>query len=103
MFGIIGILGKIEVPNQVVGGLSRLEYRVYESSGVVIMSNANATVSKAVGKLLNFKVGLASKTLGDRVGIRHARWATRGAANVVNAHLNRAEQVAVVHNRFISI
>jgi glucosamine--fructose-6-phosphate aminotransferase (isomerizing) len=55
MCGIIGILGKTDVQDRIVDGLSRLEYRGYDSAGVAIMSNANVVVSKAVGKLENLK------------------------------------------------
>jgi glutamine---fructose-6-phosphate transaminase (isomerizing) len=101
MCGIIGILGKTDVQNRIVDGLSRLEYRGYDSAGVAIMSDARASVSKAVGKLENLKTELARKQLVGRVGIGHTRWATHGAANTVNAHPHRAEHVTVVHNGII--
>ena len=82
-------------------GLSRLEYRVYDSAGVAIMSDAKASVSKAVGKLENLKTELARKPLVGRVGIGHTRWATHGAANTINAHPHRVEHVTVVHNGII--
>ena len=101
MCGIIGILGKSDVQDRIVDGLSRLEYRGYDSAGVAIMSDAQASVSKAVGKLENLKTELVRKPLVGRVGIGHTRWATHGAANTVNAHPHRAEHVTVVHNGII--
>ena len=101
MCGIIGILGKTDVQDRILDGLSRLEYRGYDSAGVAIMSDAKAVVSKAVGKLENLKTELARKPLVGRVGIGHTRWATHGAANTVNAHPHRAEHVTVVHNGII--
>ena len=101
MCGIIGILGKSDVQDRIVDGLSRLEYRGYDSAGVAIMSDAKASVSKAVGKLENLKSELLRKPLVGRVGIGHTRWATHGAANTVNAHPHRAERVTVVHNGII--
>jgi len=101
MCGIIGILGKSDVQDRIVDGLSRLEYRGYDSAGVAIMSDAKASVSKAVGKLSNLKTELARKPLVGRLGIGHTRWATHGAANTVNAHPHRAEHVTVVHNGII--
>jgi glucosamine--fructose-6-phosphate aminotransferase (isomerizing) len=101
MCGIIGILGKTDVQDRIVDGLSRLEYRGYDSAGVAIMSDAKASVSKAVGKLENLKTELARKPLVGRVGIGHTRWATHGAANTVNAHPHRAEHVTIVHNGII--
>ena len=101
MCGIIGILGKSDVQDRIVDSLSRLEYRGYDSAGVAIMSDAKASVSKAVGKLENLKTELVRKPLVGRVGIGHTRWATHGAANTVNAHPHRAEHVTVVHNGII--
>ena len=101
MCGIIGILGKSDVQDRIVDGLSRLEYRGYDSAGIAIMSDAKAYVSKAVGKLENLKSELARKPLVGRVGIGHTRWATHGAANTINAHPHRAEHVTVVHNGII--
>lgn len=101
MCGIIGILGKKDVQDRILDGLSRLEYRGYDSAGVAIMSDAKVTVSKAVCKLENLKMELDRKPLIGRVGIGHTRWATHGVANTVNAHPHRAEQVTVVHNGII--
>ena len=101
MCGIIGILGKTDVQDRIVDGLSRLEYRGYDSAGVAIMRAAKASVSKAVGKLENLKTELARKPLMGRVGIGHTRWATHGAANTMNAHPHRADHVTVVHNGII--
>ena len=101
MCGIIGILGKTDVHERIVDGLSRLEYRGYDSAGVAIMSAAKVSVSKAVGKLSNLKTELARKPLVGRLGIGHTRWATHGAANTVNAHPHCAGHVTVVHNGII--
>ena len=101
MCGIIGILGKTDVQDRIVDGLSRLEYRGYDSAGVAIMSGPKVAVSKAVGKLANLKSELARKPLLGSVGIGHTRWATHGAANTVNAHPHRAERVTVVHNGIV--
>ena len=101
MCGIIGILGKTDVQDRIVDGLSRLEYRGYDSAGVAIMSGPKVAVSKAVGKLANLKSELAHKPLLGRVGIGHTRWATHGAANTVNAHPHQAERVTVVHNGIV--
>ena len=101
MCGIIGILGKTDVQDRIVDGLSRLEYRGYDSAGVAIMSDAKVSVSKAVGKLANLKSELARKPLVGRVGIGHTRWATHGAANTLNAHPHRVGRVALVHNGIV--
>ena len=101
MCGIIGILGKADVQDRILHGLSRLEYRGYDSAGVAIICDQIASVTKAVGKLENLKTELVRKPLLGRVGIGHTRWATHGAANTVNAHPHRAGHVTVVHNGII--
>ena len=101
MCGIIGILGKTDVQDRILDGLTRLEYRGYDSAGVAIMNEARVSVSKAVGKLQNLKCHLARDPLFGRVGIGHTRWATHGAANTENAHPHRAGCVTVVHNGII--
>ena len=63
MCGIIGILGRTDVQDRIVDGLSRLEYRGYDSAGVATMSGPKVAVSKAVGKLANLKSEPASKPL----------------------------------------
>ena len=101
MCGIIGILGKMDVQDRIIDGLSRLEYRGYDSAGVAIMNGAKVSVSKTAGKLENLKTELVRQPLVGRVGIGHTRWATHGMANTVNAHPHRAEHVTVVHNGII--
>lgn len=95
MCGSIGSLGKTDVQDRILDGLSCLEYRGYDSAGVAILSGAKAPVSKAVGKLENLNTELARKPLVGRVGIGHTPWATHGATNIVNAHPHRAQQVIV--------
>jgi len=101
MCGIIGILGKSEVQDRLVDGLARLEYRGYDSAGIAVVDRAAVSVVKAVGKLDNLRSALVRRPLVGRVGIGHTRWATHGAANEVNAHPHRAENVTVVHNGII--
>ena len=101
MCGIIGILGRKDVQGRIVDGLARLEYRGYDSTGIAIMSDSKAKVSKSVGKLANLKTKLVQKPSAGRLGIGHTRWATHGAANTVNAHPHQAERVTVVHNGII--
>lgn len=101
MCGIIGILGKSEVQDRLVDGLARLEYRGYDSAGIAVVDRATVSVVKAVGKLDNLRSALVQRPLVGRVGIGHTRWATHGAANEVNAHPHRAENVTVVHNGII--
>jgi glutamine---fructose-6-phosphate transaminase (isomerizing) len=103
MCGIIGITGRDDAVDGIVAGLTRLEYRGYDSAGIVV-SKANGTgdlrVVKRAGKLANLTSALEHSDLGGRAGIGHTRWATHGAPNDRNAHphLGPAGRVAVVHN-----
>ena len=99
MCGTIGILGKTDVQDRIVDGLSRIEYCGYDSAGVAIMSDAKASVSKAAVKLKNSKTKLVRNPLLGCDGIGHSRGMTCGAVNTMNAH--RAEHDTVVHNGII--
>jgi glutamine---fructose-6-phosphate transaminase (isomerizing) len=103
MCGIIGITGRDDAVDGIVDGLKRLEYRGYDSAGIVV-SEANGTadlkVVKRAGKLENLTSALQGEALAGRAGIGHTRWATHGAPNDTNAHphLSPTGRVAVVHN-----
>jgi glutamine---fructose-6-phosphate transaminase (isomerizing) len=103
MCGIIGITGRDDAVDGIVDGLRRLEYRGYDSAGIVV-SEANGTadlkVVKRAGKLDNLTSALQGDDLAGRAGIGHTRWATHGAPNDTNAHphLSPTGRVAVVHN-----
>jgi glutamine---fructose-6-phosphate transaminase (isomerizing) len=103
MCGIIGITGSDDAVDGIVDGLKRLEYRGYDSAGIVV-SEANGTadlkVVKRAGKLENLTSALQGDDLAGRAGIGHTRWATHGAPNDQNAHphLSPTGRVAVVHN-----
>lgn len=102
MCGIIGILGRSDVTERLVDGLSRLEYRGYDSAGLALMgADDRVSVRRAVGKLDALRAMLAENPMAGRLGIGHTRWATHGAATVDNAHPHRAGQVTLVHNGII--
>src|ERR1700738_3897464 len=101
MCGIIGILGRAPVADQMVDALKRLEYRGYDSAGVATLEQGRLTRRRSEGKLKNLEVRLAQEPLSGRIGIGHTRWATHGRPNEVNAHPHAADRVAVVHNGII--
>lgn len=102
MCGIVGILGRSDVTERVVEGLSRLEYRGYDSAGVALMDESGQiAIRRSVGKLQNLRSALEKAPLSGLVGIGHTRWATHGAATEANAHPHVAGPVAVVHNGII--
>jgi glucosamine--fructose-6-phosphate aminotransferase (isomerizing) len=101
MCGIVGILGREPVAEEIVEALKRLEYRGYDSAGVATLEGGHLTRRRAEGKLKNLEKRLASEPLAGLSGIGHTRWATHGKPNEVNAHPHATDKVAVVHNGII--
>src|SRR5918998_758560 len=101
MCGIVGIVGKSGVANQVVDALKRLEYRGYDSAGVATLENGRLERRRAEGKLFNLELKLSQAPLSGAIGIGHTRWATHGKPNETNAHPHATEKLAVVHNGII--
>lgn len=101
MCGIIGILGRGPVAEQLVDSLKRLEYRGYDSAGVATLEDGELVRRRAEGKLKNLEAVLKRQPLAGHVGIGHTRWATHGKPNEANAHPHAASGVAVVHNGII--
>jgi len=101
MCGIVGILGRQPVAEEMIEALKRLEYRGYDSAGVATLERGHLTRRRAEGKLKNLEKRLASEPLAGVSGIGHTRWATHGRPNEVNAHPHATDKVAVVHNGII--
>ncbi len=103
MCGIVGYLGDREVVPLLVDGLSKLEYRGYDSAGVVVASNGDLRTAKAEGKLANLRTKLESATFEGSYGLGHTRWATHGAPSERNAHpvTDSKRRVALIHNGII--
>ncbi len=101
MCGIVGILGRSPVAEQLVNSLKRLEYRGYDSAGVATLEGDRLTRRRAEGKLKNLETRLSAEPLTGHTGIGHTRWATHGRPTENNAHPHATERVAVVHNGII--
>jgi glutamine---fructose-6-phosphate transaminase (isomerizing) len=101
MCGIVGILGKEPVAENIVEALRRLEYRGYDSAGVATLNDGGIERRRAVGKLKNLGELLARQPLAGTSGIGHTRWATHGGVTETNAHPHMVDDVVVVHNGII--
>lgn len=103
MCGIIGYIGKSQAKDLLIDGLSRLEYRGYDSAGVAVKDGSKLNVVKAKGKLIHLIDKLAESDFGGTIGIGHTRWATHGKPDEINAHphLSRSGKFAIVHNGII--
>jgi glucosamine--fructose-6-phosphate aminotransferase (isomerizing) len=104
MCGIVGYVGPREAAAVVVGGLQRLEYRGYDSAGLVVYSAEDGLqLRRSVGKLSNLVQRLASEPAAGRIGMGHTRWATHGNVTEENAHPHRdtSGRIVVIQNGIV--
>lgn len=103
MCGIVGFVGKKDASPVLIEGLSKLEYRGYDSAGVAIIDNNHINVIKCKGRLKNLEKRLSGHPLKGIVGIGHTRWATHGKPSDLNAHPHNSQDgmISVVHNGII--
>lgn len=104
MCGIVGYIGESQAAPILLEGLSKLEYRGYDSAGMAVFDGSRIQVKKAVGRLKVLSELTHDGALMDGcVGIGHTRWATHGEPSEINAHphYNKDETIAVVHNGII--
>ena len=103
MCGIVGYIGYREAYPIVIKGLKRLEYRGYDSAGIMLYENNELVVSKTKGKVSDLEE--KSKDLNSKatIGMGHTRWATHGVPNDVNSHphLSNSGRLAIIHNGII--
>lgn len=104
MCGIVGYVGSFDCVDFLVQGLRRLEYRGYDSSGIVTVDAAGGMhVAKSAGRIDKLVAKLADTEMPGKLGVGHTRWATHGPATDVNSHPHVGGNglVAVVHNGVI--
>ncbi|HSF39643.1 MAG TPA: glutamine--fructose-6-phosphate transaminase (isomerizing) [Thermoanaerobaculia bacterium] len=103
MCGIVGYVGQREVVPLLMDGLRRLEYRGYDSAGVVAVADGEFQTVKAEGKLDRLKEKLEKQPLSGRYGLGHTRWATHGPPSERNAHpmVDSRRRLALIHNGII--
>ncbi len=102
MCGIVGYIGPKQAAPILLDGLSKLEYRGYDSAGVAVNTKDGIKIAKEVGKLSNLSDAIdGGKLLEGSIGIGHTRWATHGKPTTVNAHPHESKRFVLVHNGII--
>ncbi|MCB1310304.1 MAG: class II glutamine amidotransferase, partial [Leptospiraceae bacterium] len=103
MCGIVGYIGPKSVDSVLLVGLTRLEYRGYDSAGVAVVHNGELQIRKERGKIKDLEELLQSHPVEGHMGIGHTRWATHGEPNRRNAHphSDSKRRIAVAHNGII--
>lgn len=104
MCGIVGYIGHREAYPVIIKGLHRLEYRGYDSAGIVLYDGKDLKLSKTKGKVsdLEAKAEREKTTIG-KIGMGHTRWATHGVPNDVNSHphFSNSGKLVIIHNGII--
>ncbi|MEI8010647.1 MAG: glutamine--fructose-6-phosphate transaminase (isomerizing) [Candidatus Nitrotoga sp.] len=102
MCGIVGAVANRNVVPALIDGLSRLEYRGYDSAGIAVLNSAGIERVRAVGRVAAMTDRANETRLSGQVGIGHTRWATHGGVTESNAHPHVSrDEIAVVHNGII--
>jgi glucosamine--fructose-6-phosphate aminotransferase (isomerizing) len=100
MCGIVGYVGERDAVGILLDGLGRLEYRGYDSAGLVVQTGSNLVVRRSVGKIARLRQVIEAAPVAGRTALGHTRWATHGRPSDANAHphVDCSGRVAVVHN-----
>lgn len=104
MCGIVGYIGDHQAAPILLNGLSKLEYRGYDSAGIAVFDGNDIKMEKVTGRLQRLKdLTKDGSTLSGAIGIGHTRWATHGSPSDTNAHphFNKNHSIIVVHNGII--
>ncbi|MBP9849188.1 MAG: glutamine--fructose-6-phosphate transaminase (isomerizing) [Flavobacterium sp.] len=104
MCGIVGYIGHRDAYSVIIKGLHRLEYRGYDSAGIVLYDGNDLKLSKTKGKVSDLEAKAESeKTTFGKVGMGHTRWATHGVPNDVNSHphFSNSGKLVIIHNGII--
>lgn len=104
MCGITGYIGYREAYPIIINGLKRLEYRGYDSAGVMVFDGKKINVAKTKGKVSDLEERVSEQIIAEgSIGIGHTRWATHGVPNDINSHphLSSSGQLVIVHNGII--
>ena len=103
MCGVVGYVGSRDAVPVLINGLTKLEYRGYDSAGVAVLNDGKINICKTKGRIQNLQDKLLVNPIKGNVGIGHTRWATHGVPSDENAHPHPSSdrKIAVVHNGII--
>ncbi len=103
MCGIVAYIGKKEAYPVLIKGLTRLEYRGYDSAGIALLDGESLNLYKKQGKVANLVAFADGENIHGNIGIGHTRWATHGEPNDINSHphFSMDKRIAVIHNGII--
>ena len=102
MCGIVGAVANRNVVSTLIEGLSRLEYRGYDSAGIAVLNSSGIERVRAVGRVSAMTEKANESKISGQVGVGHTRWATHGGVTESNAHPHVSKgEIAVVHNGII--
>jgi len=103
MCGITGYIGTREAYPIVIKGLQRLEYRGYDSAGIMVFNGTEAKVTKTKGKVADLEALFVENKTKGTIGIGHTRWATHGVPNDTNSHphVSNSGDLTIIHNGII--
>ncbi|MBU0580006.1 MAG: glutamine--fructose-6-phosphate aminotransferase, partial [Candidatus Margulisbacteria bacterium] len=103
MCGIFGYIGNKEAGPILIEGLKKLEYRGYDSAGMVVLNSKNIHIKKCTGKVADLEKIYLENPIKGVIGLGHTRWATHGGVTDKNSHPHTDEsgEVAVIHNGII--
>lgn len=103
MCGIVGYIGNKAALPVLIEGLSKLEYRGYDSAGIAVIQEGTARIQKSVGRLANLEAKVGANVSQGHIGIGHTRWATHGRPSDENSHPHTDEsgRFVVIHNGII--
>jgi glucosamine--fructose-6-phosphate aminotransferase (isomerizing) len=103
MCGIVGYVGRRQALSILLDGLQRMEYRGYDSAGVVVQNGHGLISEKVSGKVVELRARIGDRPFHGESGLGHTRWATHGGVNKANAHPHFScdGKIAVVHNGIV--
>ncbi len=103
MCGIVGYIGENQAYPVIIKGLQRLEYRGYDSAGILLVDNGKFSLIKTKGKVADLKEKINNQKTSSHLGMGHTRWATHGVPNDINSHphTSNSGELYIVHNGII--